>query len=89
MIRVFEEFVQGDAEVLVSAKSQNLEVFGSLKPEDAFKSSSLLPSPMRPHHSLYHVVLQLFYRPFCSVLHVGACVFLTTVFTKPSVHRGS
>lgn len=42
VIRVFQEFVQGDAEVLVSAGSQNPEVLGSLIPRGVPRSGQFL-----------------------------------------------
>ena len=61
VIRVFEEFVQGDAEVLVSVRSQNPEMLGSLIPRGAPRSGHLTqqPSLRDPHPSVYRTALLL------------------------------
>lgn len=63
VIRVFEEFVQGDAEVLVSVGSQNPEMLGSLIPRGAPRSGHLTqhPSVRDPHPSVYRTALLLLY----------------------------
>lgn len=63
VIRVFEEFVQGDAEVLVSVGSQDPEMLGSLIPRGAPRSGHLTqhPSLRNRHPSVYRTELLLLY----------------------------